>query len=105
MIVPLDIDGDGFLRNLADWNREIAIELAAKDDIELTPEHWEVILLARDYYEKFRISPATRVLVSLLKRAYGPDKGSSIYLMRLFTGTPAKVVSRTAGLPRPVNCD
>jgi tRNA 2-thiouridine synthesizing protein E len=36
-------DEEGYLKNLADWNKELA-ELIAKDEkIDMTPEHWEVV--------------------------------------------------------------
>ncbi len=105
--MPLDVDSEGFLRDLSCWNKETAATLAAQDAIDLTPAHWEVILLARDYYQQYRITPPTRVLVKLLQEAQppgNPDTPSSIHLMRLFTGRPMTVLSRIAGLPRPVNC-
>ena len=34
----------------------------------------------------------------------GPDKGNSLYLNRLFKGTPAKLAAKLAGLPKPSNC-
>jgi tRNA 2-thiouridine synthesizing protein E len=42
--------------------------------------------------------------VSLVKKEFGPDKGRSAYLMRLFHGSPAKTAAKIAGLPRPDNC-
>ena len=103
--MSLNVDKEGFLRNLGDWDAEVARQLAAIDNIELTDSHWEVIHLVRHYYDRYRISPANRVLVNVIKKQCGPEKGSSIYLMKLFTGKPAKVLSRIAGLPKPDNCD
>ncbi len=102
-----DVDNEGFLRDLSDWNAQVANLLAARNRIELTPDHWEVIQIARQYYQRYRLTPATRVLVKLMQEAQPlnkTDQGSSIHLMRLFTGQPMTVLSRVAGLPRPVNC-
>lgn len=103
--MTIDVDKEGFLRDLDDWNDQVAVELAAYDEITLTDDHWEVIRLIRDYYREYNISPANRVLVNAVRERYGPEKGSSIYLMKLFTGKPAKVLARIAGLPKPANCD
>ena len=45
-----------------------------------------------------------RALVKYVRLNLGEDKGRSIYLMKLFPGSPAKVSSRLAGLTRPANC-
>ena len=34
------LDNEGYLKNLEDWNEEIAAELAAQEDIVLGPSHW-----------------------------------------------------------------
>lgn len=104
-IDQLDLDKEGFLRNLSDWNDAVAAELARAEGIELTDDHREIIRLVRDYYHRYRISPATRVLVKITGEKLGPEKGRSIYLMKLFSGRPAKLVSKIAGLPKPANCD
>ena len=45
-----------------------------------------------------------RPLVKYVSQTLGSDKGSSIYLLQLFPGSPAKVASKIAGLPRPEHC-
>ena len=45
-----------------------------------------------------------RVLVKRVKADLGADLGTSIALMKLFPGSPAKLVARIGGLPRPTNC-
>jgi tRNA 2-thiouridine synthesizing protein E len=100
-----NVDKEGFLRELSDWNADVANVLAISEGIALTDDHWQVINVARAYYEAYHISPVTRVLVKVIREELGNDKGQSIYLMRLFSGKPARVVSKIAGLPRPANCD
>ena len=41
--IRLDVTEDGYLSDLSQWNKEIAIELAKQEGIELTDKHWEVI--------------------------------------------------------------
>ncbi len=100
----VEVDVEGFLRNLSDWNEDIAHALAQQEGIELTPEHWEIIHLLRDFYQQYELSPAMRILVKQTKVTLGADKGKSIYLMKLFPGSPAKIASKIAGLPKPTNC-
>ena len=98
------IDSEGYLKNLQDWSEEVAAELAAGENIQLGPAHWEVLNLLRKFYQRHHLSPATRALINLLKRELGPEKGRSVYLMKLFRGSPAKTASKLAGLPKPDNC-
>jgi tRNA 2-thiouridine synthesizing protein E len=98
------LDKEGFLKQLSDWNSETATLLASNENISLTEEHWEIIHLVRDYYQEFEISPAMRPLVKYTAQQLGKKKGNSIYLLSLFPGSPAKLISKIAGLPKPDNC-
>jgi len=98
------LDENGFLENFDDWTPEAAERLAIEEGITLTPEHWEILELLREYYLSFDSSPAMRALVKFLRQRLGDDKGRSIYLLRLFPGSPAKIAARIAGLPKPANC-
>ncbi len=98
------LDKDGFLTNLDDWNEAVAQALAASENIELTDAHWEIINLLRRFYDEFQLSPAMRPLSRYIREHLGADKASSIYLMTLFPGSPAKLAAKIAGLPRPENC-
>jgi tRNA 2-thiouridine synthesizing protein E len=100
----ITLDKHGFLKDREAWTHELATAFAADEGITLQDEHWEVIHLLREYFEEFDASPANRALVKYTKLKLGPSKGSSIYLMSLFPGSPARVGSRIAGLPKPKNC-
>jgi len=102
--VDLELDNDGYLQDRSQWNEAIAAELASAEQLELTPAHWELIWLVRDFYERFEVSPAMRPLVKQVRERLGEEKGNSIYLMKLFPGSPPKLLAKLAGLPRPTNC-
>ncbi|MFN2287140.1 MAG: TusE/DsrC/DsvC family sulfur relay protein [Chromatocurvus sp.] len=99
-----DIDAEGFLRDLDTWSPERAVDIAAREQISLTPAHWEIIELVRRYYRRYDSSPSMRPLVKCCASELGADKGKSLYLLSLFPGSPAKLVSKIAGLPKPPNC-
>jgi tRNA 2-thiouridine synthesizing protein E len=98
------LDPEGYLVDLGDWSPAVASAMAAEEGRELTPEHWEVIEVLRDFYARFEASPAMRPLVKAVGQALGPEKGRSLHLMKLFPDSPAKVAARLAGLPKPANC-
>ena len=104
MLEDSAFDKEGFLRNLDEWNPEVAKQIALGEGIELTAAHWEILTLLRSYYQEFDASPAMRPLVKYCALKLGTGKGKSIYLMRLFPGSPAKIGSKIAGLPKPDNC-
>lgn len=97
-------DKEGFLRNLADWSPDVAEQVAQTEGLVLTEAHWEIVHLLRDYYAEYDSSPAMRALVKYCAIKLGEDKGKSIYLLSLFPGSPAKLGSKVAGLPKPDNC-
>ena len=100
----LELDKDGNLARLEDWSEDVAHILAREADVELTAAHWEIIYLMREFHQRRGIAPVTRILVKLVENKFGPEKGNSLYLLKLFPGSPARVASRIAGLPRPANC-
>jgi len=52
-------DGDGFLLDPADWNMEIAQQIARADGIQaLTPEHREILTALRDHFHRFGAAPS-----------------------------------------------
>ena len=100
----LELDKDGYLVDLNKWSPEVAEALAAAEALELTPDHWQVLELLRQFYAEFQLSPATRPLIKYTALKLGPQKGNSLHLNTLFNGTPAKLAAKLAGLPRPTNC-
>lgn len=104
-MLPADaFDREGFLRELDDWSPGVAEQIATAEGLTLTAAHWEVIELLREYYRRFDSSPAMRPLVKFCALELGPEKGRSVYLLSLFPGSPAKLGSKIAGLPKPENC-
>ncbi|HSB97864.1 MAG TPA: TusE/DsrC/DsvC family sulfur relay protein [Spongiibacteraceae bacterium] len=97
-------DADGFLADFNSWNRAIAETFAHAEHIELSAAHWEIVEALREFYRQYEQSPTMRPLVKYIGQQLGKEKGNSIYLLQLFPGSPAKLASKIAGLPRPENC-
>jgi tRNA 2-thiouridine synthesizing protein E len=100
----LQLDQDGYLRDINAWSEEVAVALAKTHEIKLTVDHWEILNLIRSFHQRRGVSPVMRILVKLIERELGPQKGNSLYLLRLFPESPARIAALIAGLPRPVNC-
>lgn len=97
-------DAEGFLCDLADWDVQVAEVIATEEGITLTDAHHEVIQALREFYAQFGLSPAMRPFTKYLKEKLGKEKATSIYLLQLFPGSPAKIAAKIAGLPKPDNC-
>ena len=99
-----ETDEEGYLVNLSDWNEEIGKVIAQTENVEMTPNHWEVVNFLRDYYNEYQIAPAVRVLTKAIGKQLCPEKGNSKYLYELFPYGPAKQACKIAGLPKPTGC-
>ncbi|MCX8057650.1 MAG: TusE/DsrC/DsvC family sulfur relay protein [Ignavibacteria bacterium] len=94
----IEFDDDGHLKNLNDWNEEIAKELAKEEGIpELTDRHWLVINYMRQEFQKIGDAPSIRKLT----KESGVDTKE---LYQLFPKGPAKKAAKIAGLPKPKGC-
>jgi len=103
-MASLDLDPEGYLRDLSQWSPEVAEQLALKEGIVLTERHWQVLQALRDFYAQFQLSPANRPLIKYIAQTLGPELGTSLQLNLLFKGAPAKLGAKLAGLPKPDNC-
>lgn len=100
----IETDREGYLLHLEDWSRELAEDIAQREEIIMSEAHWEVVLFVRSFYLEFKTSPAMRVLVKAVGKSLGAEKGNSRYLYRLFPKGPAKQATKIAGLPKPAKC-
>lgn len=94
-------DGEGYIVNMGEWSEDFARAQAAAEGLELTEEHWEVVMFLRNYFEKHGVQCEVRKMVRHFKVAWDEERGSSSYLHRIFPrGGPQKQGNRLAGLLR-----
>ncbi len=93
----IELDADGNVVNLNDWNEEIAKELAVEEKISLTDRHWTVINYMRNEFNAKGDAPSIRKLT----KESGVETKELYFL---FPGGPAKKAARIAGLPKPKGC-
>ena len=98
------VDKAGYLLDVNDWHPDLALLIADGENIEMDESRWEVVNFVREFYLEFNTSPAIRALVKAMAMKFGPDKGNSRYLHRLFPKGPAKQATKIAGLPKPAKC-
>ncbi len=92
------LNEDGFLTEMSHWSREIAEELAKRNDVgPLIEDHWTIIEYVKDYYNLHGTGPS----IVKIGKATGY---SSKYICELFPCGVARGAYRIAGLPRPFGC-
>ena len=94
----VDVDAEGFLTDAAQWNEQIAEEIARDNGIaERTDRHWQVVRFMREAYLRDGQAPSIR---SLGKTSGVPIKE----LYQLFPKGPAKLAAKIGGIPKPHGC-
>ena len=90
------VNEEGYLVNLDEWTREVAMDLASDEGIELVDRHWDVISYLQDQERKevpLSIRKVGKSGVVTIKEFY-----------ELFPKGPLKISSRIAGIPKPKSC-
>lgn len=67
----------GFLMEPDDWDENVAIVIAAEENIELGLEHWSIIKFVRDNFEEDQITPDARLAYKFLAKANGVDRNEA----------------------------
>ena len=92
----IEVNAEGYLKNMDQWTPNLAIEMAAKENIELTDKHFEVL-------NWLRAKQKEGVQLSIRKvGASGLVDIKQFY--QLFPGGPLKISSKIAGIPKPASC-
>jgi tRNA 2-thiouridine synthesizing protein E len=100
----IEIDDEGFLRNLDDWSEDVAVYIAEKENIHLKEQHWEVIKFMRQYYNDYNVPPMPMVILKVLNTLAGTDKYTMKSLCGLFQGSSIRKACQLAGIPKPHGC-
>jgi TusE/DsrC/DsvC family sulfur relay protein len=89
----IEIDDDGFLRNMNDWDDKVACALAEQEGVdELTPQRMEIIRFLREYYMKYNHFP---ILNAVCLNVHQPNQCLNDKFIH-----PLKAW-KIAGLPKP----
>ena len=101
----IELSEAGWLNNLDEWSEGLAVEIAKSEKIPaLTPEHWDIINMAREYFHDNGTVAEPRNFSKLMKKKYGKDRSDQKYIYSLFPTGLIKCANKVAGLPRPKGC-
>ena len=94
--VSVTCNEQGYLTDLNQWTKDVGLDIAKEENIEMTDKHWKVIDYLQDQYKQ---------QVALSIRKTGKSGVVSIKeFYQLFPKGPLKISSRIAGIPKPVSC-
>ena len=94
--ITVDITDEGYLTNPSQWTKQIAIEIAKEEGLELTDKHFAVLDFLRERQQKgenLTIRSMGNSGIVDIKGFYG-----------LFPGAPMKKAAKIAGIPKPASC-
>lgn len=93
----VELDEDGFLVNLDQWNEDVARYLAKEEGVdELNEDHWKLVNYLKGYFAEYGIAPMVRKMTK--------ESGYSLKeIYDLFPSGPAKGACKVAGLPKPTD--
>jgi TusE/DsrC/DsvC family sulfur relay protein len=94
-----ELDEEGYLIEPLSWNEEVARQLAQRESIPLTEDHWDAIRFMREYYADHQIAPDVRHVMKHLSERLGPDSRNAIF--ELFPYGYVKQACKIAGMKRP----
>ena len=94
--ITVDVNEEGYMTDASQWTKEIAMEIAKEENIELTDMHLAVCEFLRDKQEQDE---------SITIRSVGNSGITDIKgFYKLFPGAPMKKAAKIAGIPKPASC-
>jgi len=94
--IRLDVTEDGYLTDVSQWTKEIGLEIAKNEGVEMTDRHWEVVSWLQE-----QVKNEVALSVRGIKKS-GVLDIKEFYA--LFPKGPLKVSTKIAGVPKPKSC-
>ena len=92
----VDVNDEGYLTDINQWDKEVAETIATEVDIALTDRHWEVISYLQEQYKN-----EVALSIRRIKKS-GVVDIKEFYA--LFPKGPLKLSTKIAGIPKPASC-
>ena len=92
----VNVNEEGYLTDFTQWTKDIGLDIAREQEIDMTDKHWEVIAYIQEKYkneEALSIRGIKKSGVINIKEFYN-----------LFPGGPLKKSTMIAGIPKPKSC-
>lgn len=97
----LETDEEGFLLDPGQWNEAVAECIARGEELELTPERWEIVRYVREHFETRGTVPEARILLRMLQERHGKATATRRYVYDLFPYGYGQQACKIAGMRVP----
>ena len=94
--VDVNVDEEGYMQEMSQWNKEVAAEIAKEENVELTDKHFELIEFIRN-----KVSNGETLTIRGIGKS-GVVNAKEFY--QLFLGAPLKKATKISGVPKPTSC-
>ncbi|MGM0594245.1 MAG: TusE/DsrC/DsvC family sulfur relay protein [Pseudomonadota bacterium] len=94
-------DSEGYLIDPEEWDEAVAEQLAGREGIALSDEHWKVLRFMRDFYDEHRIAADARFVIKFMDEEMGLGRTARNYLFKLFPYGYVQQACKIAGMKRP----
>ena len=94
-------DAEGYLVDPLDWDEEVAVALAATENIVLGDEHWRVLRFMREFYQEHQVAADARFVIRFLAEELGHGRLARQRLFELFPYGYVQQACKIAGMRRP----
>lgn len=92
----INVTDEGYLINPADWDKDVAAEIAKEEGIDITDKHYAVI----DYIRNKSMAGEALTIRAIGKSGVTDIKG----FYELFPGAPLKKATKISGVSKPSSC-
>ena len=100
LMIPTD--NEGYLLDPDEWSEDIALQIAASENISMTGAHWEIVHFVREYFERNQSVPENRTLLKTLRERHGKDVATRRYIHALFPYGFGQQACKIAGMRKPL---
>ena len=94
--VTVEVNDEGYFTDPTQWTKEIAMDIAKEEGIELTDDHFKVL-----EYLRTRFTNGETLSIRGINKS-GIVDVKAFYQM--FPGAPLKKSTKIAGIPKPESC-
>ena len=97
----IETDEEGFLLDPFVWDREVALQIAHSEQLEMTDDRWIVVQFVREHFDERGTVPEARNILKLLERTLGKDRATRRFLQSLFPYGYGQQACKIAGMRMP----
>lgn len=94
--ISVDVNDEGYFNDPSQWTKEIAVDIAKEEGVELTDKHYEMLEYLRNKFnngDQLTIRGINKSGIVDVKTFY-----------QMFPGAPLKKSTKIAGIPKPTSC-